>query len=231
MKLAIFDVDGTLFDGNLGIEFLKVLIKEQIFPPEIGKQIFALYEKYKSGEIEKSIVVDQIYELYAIGMKDCNTKDVNRCALATWEIVKERSFPFVEGLIKGVMDKQYRILLISGSPIEMITIFANSLGIDDDNIIAGTIGIKDGIYTGDVISYPGSSEQKIESLDLWISENDFDIDWESSIAMGDNERDYGILKRVGQGFAINPNNKLFELIEGTSIAVVDEETLENIFNY
>ena len=67
-KIAIFDVDGTLFNGNLGIEFLKVLISENIFNPKIGQDILNWYEKYKNGKVEKAVVVDEIYRLYAIGM-------------------------------------------------------------------------------------------------------------------------------------------------------------------
>ena len=41
IKLAIFDVDGTLFNGNLGIEFVKKLVKDGVFTKEIGDEIFS----------------------------------------------------------------------------------------------------------------------------------------------------------------------------------------------
>jgi len=53
-RLVILDVDGTLYNGNLGVEFLKLLIKEDMFDEQTGQSIFSLYEKYKNGDIEKS---------------------------------------------------------------------------------------------------------------------------------------------------------------------------------
>jgi len=80
MKLAIFDVDGTLYNGNLGIEFAKELIAEGLLSKQVGEEIFTLYAKYKSGEMEKSLVVDMIYEIFAKGLCGCLVKDVDRVA-------------------------------------------------------------------------------------------------------------------------------------------------------
>lgn len=38
-RLAVFDVDGTLFEGNMGIELLKTLIAKGLFDKKIGGEI------------------------------------------------------------------------------------------------------------------------------------------------------------------------------------------------
>jgi len=206
VKLAIFDVDGTLFDGNLGIEFLKVLIRKGLFDKDIGQKIFVLNEKYKEGKIEKSILIDKIYKLYAVGMTNQKTSEVIPASLETWKGVSGNLFDFVKPLVKFLKEKGFEIILLSGSPIEMIKILAKKLEIY--KTVAGMLEIKDGVYTGNIISYPGSSEQKVEALGKLVRDEKIDVDWKNSIGMGDNERELGIFKKVGMPFALEPNEKL-----------------------
>src|SRR6185369_14293459 len=98
-KLAIFDVDGTLFEGNLGIEFLKSLLKANVFPTNIGQEILGWYAKYKAGEVEKSLAVDEIYRLYAMGMKGV-TKEISvKISEETFNNVSKDIYPFATKLI------------------------------------------------------------------------------------------------------------------------------------
>ena len=222
-KLAVFDVDGTLFDGNLGIEYIRSLVQKEVFSKDMGDGVFGWYKKYKNGELEKSVAVDEIYKIYAQGMKGLATERASEIAKETWLTVKDNLYSFAEDAIQSLTANGYKVLLLSGSPIEIIRQLGEFLNIDSQNMIAGTLEIVGGIYSGNIVSYPGSSEQKIEELDKLIERRNLKIDWENSLGMGDNERDIGILGRVGHPIAINPNDKLTTMAEkdGWIIARVD----------
>lgn len=226
IKLAIFDVDGTLFEGNLGIDYIKKLIKESHFSPEIGAGIFAWFDKYKSGEIEKSIAVDEIYRLYSEGMKGKFQTEMSDLGEKTLLDVEENIYPFTKELIQKVAEKGYIVLLISGSPIEMIIPFAKMLSITE--YIAGTLEVESGKYTGNIISYPGSSEQKIMELEKYLKQKNLEVDFKNSIAMGDNERDFGILNMVGKGIAFEPNEALKLLSVKHNLISADRNNLMNL---
>ena len=220
-KLAIFDVDGTLFDGNLGIEFVKTLVKKGIFEKEVGEGIFDWYGKYKNGEVEKSIAVDEIYQLFAKGMTGKTIEDMHSVALETWNEVVSKLHGFAESLTEKLREHGFKIILLSGSPIEMISILGEKLKVNGNELIAGSLETSDGLYTGNTISYPGSSDAKITAINEYIGENGLEVDWPNSFGMGDNERDLGILSLVGLSFAFEPNEALAEKAKELGYQVVD----------
>lgn len=229
-KLAVFDVDGTLFDGNLGIEYVKVLVQKEIFKKEIGDGIFGWYGRYKNGEVEKSVAVDEIYKLYALGMKGVTTEKASEVASETWLTIKSKMYAFAPEIVQTLKNGGYIVLLLSGSPIEMVQNLGELLQIDGQNMVAGTLETVDGIYTGNIISYPGSAEQKVEELDKLINSRGLDINWLDSVGMGDNERDFGVLGRVGCPIAFNPSDKLVEKANESGWTVADADTVSEIIN-
>lgn len=223
-RLAIFDVDGTLFDGNLGIEFVKALIQKGLFKQELGATMFGWYGKYKSGEVEKAVAVDEIYKLYAQGMKGLSQEKAREVAKETWKTVSPKVFEFVPEVVEGLVDKGYMVLLLSGSPEEMVENLARTVCVDDNNIVAGRLEIVDGVYTGNIISYLGSPEQKVAALYEMVGRQNLDVDWPGSIAMGDNERDLEILTRVGHPIAFNPSDRLADIATRNGWTVASKDT-------
>jgi HAD superfamily phosphoserine phosphatase-like hydrolase len=222
VKLAIFDVDGTLFDGNLGIEFVKDLVSDAIFTEDIGNNIFFWYKKYKNGKVKKSVAVDKCYEFYTEGLMGQSSAEIKIFAESTWQRVREKTYTFVEDLLSYLKGKNYKIILISGSPIEMVSQICKTYDVSSLDMIAGVSEVKYGKYTGKSIFYPGSSEQKLLALDKYINRNDLEIDFGHSVAMGDNERDLGILNKVGYPFAFNPNDVLKSTAKERGMTIVYE---------
>ncbi|MCJ7804810.1 HAD-IB family phosphatase [Patescibacteria group bacterium] len=224
-RLAILDIDGTLFDGNLGIEFVKSLIQKGIFNNEIGNEIFNWYGKYKSGKIEKSVAVDKIYKLYARGLKGKERDKVEELALETWHSLISRLYDFVPELIEFLKKDGFLILLISGSPLEMVSKLSKNLDVDKKYVISGGLEIENGVYTGKIISYLGGAEQKVRAVKDWIKNKKFSIDWSSSMAIGNNERDVGIMNIVGISIAFEANDTLQREAKNNGWILVSRDTL------
>jgi len=148
----------------------------------------------------------------------------------TWGKNTKNIFDFSHDIVNLARKNGFEILIISGSPIKVIGLLGESLGIPIDHIIAGAIETKKGKYTSRIVSYPGSSQQKIEDLNDWASNHKVDIDWEKSIAMGDDERDFGLMSKVGKAIAINPNEKFRTMIADTKIIVTNTTNVLEIFS-
>lgn len=183
------------------------------------------YLKYKNGEIEKSVAVDEIYKLHALDLKNSKEKEIKKVAEKTWKEIKNKMYNFVPDMIEKIKNQGYLIFLLSGSPTEMVEILGKNLNIKKENIVAGKIEIINGIYTGNIISYPGSAEQKIEALMNLIKEKNINVDWKNSVAMGDNERDLKVLEMVGKPIVFNPNEKLKEIAQKNKWKIVDENNV------
>ncbi|MEI6326682.1 MAG: haloacid dehalogenase-like hydrolase [Candidatus Roizmanbacteria bacterium] len=224
-KLAVFDVDGTLFNGNLGIEYLKMLVQKGIFKKEIGDGVYKWYDQYRSGEVEKSVAVDEIYKLYALGMRGTTTEKAREVASETWSKIKGKMYTFAPEIVQTLKNAGYLIILLSGSPIEMVQELGQFLQIERENMVAGTLETLDGTYSGNVTSYLGSAEQKIEALDKLIGRRPLDVNWLDSVGMGDDERDFGILGRVGFPIAICPTDELFERASRCGWTITNPDTV------
>lgn len=225
MRIAILDVDGTLYGGNLGIDLVKSLIKNQLFADDIGIEIFKLYEKYKSGEMEKSTVVDLIYKLFAEGLKDKIANDVNVIAKKTLSEVIENTFSYTNDLINLLKKYNYHIVLLSGSPIEILKHFGKAFQIEEKDIIGGITEIEKGKYTGKLSSYPGSSEQKVRIFEEWVKVNKFEIKWDNVLVLGNNERDFGLLSRSGLPIAVNPDIELERMAKNNKYYLADSDSV------
>lgn len=186
-------------------------------------RLFEWYQKYKDGSVEKTIVVDKIYELYALGMTGQLQEKIEEASQETWNNICNRLFVFSKELVQLFKDKKIIVVLLSGSSVEMIKILGKEL--DTDEIIAGTLEIIDGVYTGKIISYPGSANQKIEAINEYITNKKIEVDWKNSFGMGDNERDLGILKLVGIPVAFEPNDALKNVSRENNILVLDRDNI------
>ncbi len=228
IKLAIFDVDGTLFDGNLGILMLKNLLKKNLFDAKYGAGILNWFQKYKDGSVEKSVVVDEIYKLYTLGMIGQNEKEINSVADLTWDEVKDKTFSFTPTLLKKLKNQNYTIILISGSNSEIIHKFGTEYGVGKNNIIAGEIETVNGIYTGKLITYPGNDAQKETLLKKLIETKKWDVDWDNSVAMGNNERDKRLLSLCGIAIAMEPNDVLENEAKRNGWIIANRNTILNL---
>jgi phosphoserine phosphatase len=207
-KLAVLDVDGTLFDGTLGIDLIKSLVQAGIFPQEEAIKIASLYQKYEDGSGDKDEITKQISQIYADSMQGNSVARVKDVAQKTWMKVQANIFDSTHELVSRLKNQGYEIVLISGSPIEMITLFAQETKIPKTNLIAGCLSTQTGHYTNQIIHHPGTAEQKIQLLDEYITSRQIEVDWTKSIGMGNNERDLLVLQRCGNSIAFEPNEAL-----------------------
>lgn len=148
-KLAILDIDGTLFDGNLGVELLKAQIKFGLFDQIIGEKIVLAYRKYKENLLSHDELINIAYEQYARGIKGQKYSAVAKLAQELWEKERQSIFPFTKKLISLLKDNQYMVIALSGSPVEMVEKLASHLGIS--NVWSATFEVVDNVYTGKLL--------------------------------------------------------------------------------
>lgn len=227
-KLAIFDVDGTLFDGTTGIELIKEMIENDLINKQIAEKIFGLFRKYQSGEMEKSKAADLIYQLAGKGFKGKSVHEIDRVANRLWEKISCRVFDFAPRVVELLNSKHFLIILMSGSSIEIISKLSKELGIPRNNVIAGLLESKDGLYTGKVNSYMGSAKDKINAVQKLLLSRKIEPEWENSLGIGNDERDIGILSTVGCPFVFEPSKILLEIAEKNNWPIVNRKNANEL---
>ena len=128
MKLAVFDFDSTLMDG----ETLEFLAKEL----GIDKEVKEITDLAMRGEIDFFESLQKRVSL----LKGLDVKKVNEIC---------HKLPLMRGakeVVKGLKDRGYKVVCFSGGFKNATTYFAEELGLDAD--FSNVLHEKDGVLTG-----------------------------------------------------------------------------------
>jgi HAD superfamily hydrolase (TIGR01490 family) len=95
------------------------------------------------------------------------------------------------------------VVIVSASGTEVVEPIGEMLGVD--HVIATTLVVKDGRYTGDVDFY-AYGPNKAKAMETLAAERGYDLS--ESYAYSDSETDAPMLAAVGHPFAVNPDKTL-----------------------
>lgn len=216
-RLAIFDIDGTIFRKSLHFELLTELIYSGIFKITTKKEINQLYSNWINQRHTYEEHRDKMVELYNKNIIDCQKKDVDRIAQKIIDLNYQRVYIFTQNLIEKLKRQSYYLLVISGSPVEIVSKYAKSFGFDD---FFGSIYEQDerGFYTGREVFVPVFNKGKV--VKDFAIEKDFSL--EDSVGVGDTESDAKFLKLVSRPIAFNPNKGLKKIAESENWEIIVE---------
>ncbi|HFC76907.1 MAG TPA: hypothetical protein ENJ27_01620 [Candidatus Moranbacteria bacterium] len=218
-KIAIFDIDGTIFRKNLHFELISELVWLKVFPQSTKKELVKLYSKWLEHRGTYESYREALVKLYAKQIKGCRAKDVINASKIVVPFHKNRTYVFAEKLITKLKSNNYHIIAVSGSPIEVVKEF-NKLHLDFDEVF-GTVYEMDerNIYTGEERFAPVRNKGQL--IKQYIFENKLEL--ENSYGVGDTESDASFLKLVDNPIAFNPNYNLKEIAEKNNWQIVVEK--------
>lgn len=201
-RLAVFDIDGTIFRSSLIVELVDGLVKEGLFPQEAKKEIERDFVAWVSRKGSYVVYILKVIEVYQKYIKDISYENAKAVAKKVIENEKEKVYIYTRDLIKKLKNENYYLLAISGSPDFIVEEFTKSLGFD--GFFGGEFEIKNGLFTGRQLIE--TSNSKPEILTAFLKENNFNLD--ETIGIGDSEIDVSFLSLVGKPIAFNPDNVL-----------------------
>lgn len=204
-KIAIFDLDGTVFRSSLLIELLEGLIEEGIFPERARKIYAREYQKWLDRKGPYEDYIEKISQAYRKFIKGVRAKKVWQVARKVLAFQKNRTYRFTRYLVSK-LKKNYYLLAISGSPRTMVKQFGKEFGFDKTySRIFETD--KKGRFTGKIL-FEEVVKDKGKILERAIEKENLTL--KGSIGVGDTEIDIPFLKLVEVPIAFNPNFKLYQ---------------------
>lgn len=204
-KLAVFDFDSTLMDGET-LEF---------FAKEIGieEKVKSITDKAMRGEIDFfESLVERVSFLKGLPVSKVN------------EICK--NLPLMNGaqeVVSGLKERGYKIVCFSGGFRNATVLFADRLGLDGE--FANILHAKDGFLTGLVggeMMFNDSKGQMIQRLQKIL-----DVTPENTVAVGDGANDLSMFKYAGQkvAFCAKP------IVKDNANIIIEEKDLSKILKY
>ncbi|WP_133900387.1 HAD-IB family phosphatase [Streptomyces sp. KS 21] len=202
-QFAIFDLDGTLHPETLGRLLLKELQERGISSRERTAELFDFLRGLDADRLHEPVHVQTAYQMYARTLEGCPQHRVMQVAREVWERHAANVFPYATPLLSRLREAGVTLVLISGSPQEVVVPAAQSLGIRHS--CGATLETSGGSYTGRITEAPAIPGQKtmIATRLLGGTHN-----LRCAMAIGNSSSDLDLLDRVGWPVAFEPDARL-----------------------
>lgn len=217
-KLAIFDIDGTIFRSSLVVELTHLLIEENIFPKSLLKEITKHQTAWKNrhGDYDKYVL--SVVDAYIKNISGKEERVIKKQIKKFLSQQKDRQYIFTRDLIKELREKNYFLLAISGSPINVVEEFVKALSFDA--FFGSLFEIKNGKFTGKHII--DMQADKRSTIKKFVEENRETVTLTGSVGVGDTASDVPILQMVDNPVAFNPNSALIKIAKKKKWKIVVE---------
>jgi HAD superfamily hydrolase (TIGR01490 family) len=217
-KVAIFDVDGTIFRSSLLIQVVNRLIEKKVFPPETRAVYEQEYERWLNREGDYQEYIDAVVQAFVGHLKGVYYGEL---ADAAEELVAEqwkRTYRYTRDLLADLKKRGYFLLAVSHSPKTVLDKFCPRLGFDKTYGMIYEIGPQE-CFTGNVVDQhlilnkAAIVRRAVEKENLTLAQ---------SVGVGDTESDIPFLEVVAKPICFNPNQKLYRTAKRLGWKVVVE---------
>lgn len=217
-KLAVFDVDGTIFRKNLHFELIDELSWRGIFDKKARNFLVRTYASWLEHRGTYEDYRKEIIRIYEREICGCSQGDIIEASRKVAEFNKDRVYIFAKDLIAKLRTDGYTIIAISGSPIEIVSEYNKYLKLDE---VFGTVYETDekGKYTGKNIFEP--VRHKGHLVGQYVAEKGITL--QDSVGMGDTESDISFLEMVKRPIAFNPNMNLEKIARKRKWKIIVEK--------
>lgn len=223
-KVAIFDIDGTIFRSSLLIEITETLVREGIFPPAAHTVYEDAYKKWHEREGSYEEYIGAVIEAFEQNIKGVKYDDFLKLAKDVVSANQSRVYRYTRDLVKELRGKSYYLLAISNSPREVVEEFCKTLGFDKTYGRIYEVR-EDRVFTGKAL-YTDLISDKANILKRVVEKEGLTLD--DSVGIGDTESDIAFLQMVKTPICFNPNKRLYEHAKSAGWKIVVERK-DNIY--
>ena len=217
-KVAIFDVDGTIFRSSLLIELVEALTKEEVFPEETRQTYQKEFDAWRDRKDTYEKYITAVVGAFVKNIKGVPYENFVHVAETVVSNQKDHVYRYTRDLVKELKNKDYYLLAISQSPKGILDEFCDELGFDKVYGRFYELGPEDR-FTGEIVdshlimNKANIVRRAVEKENLTLK---------GSIGVGDTEGDIPVLEMVDQPICFNPNMLLYKAAKRNDWKVVVE---------
>jgi phosphoserine phosphatase len=199
-QLAVFDCDGTLWEGDGGKDFLYWEAQAGLLPKAVKEWALPRYASYMRGEVDEETMCGEMVTLHA-GISVTDIEAAAETFVAT--VIEKRIFPEMQKLVHSLLKDGCEIWAVSSTNNWVIEAGVRRFGIPKERVLAASVVCENGIATDRLIRVPTDQGKATAIREV--------IRRVPDAVFGNSVHDAAMLEIAKHPFAINPNPDLLEL--------------------
>jgi HAD superfamily hydrolase (TIGR01490 family) len=207
VTLAIFDLDGTLLNGDSDYTWGQFLVEKGLVDSQVYKQANdKFFEEYQAGTLD-------IHEYLAFSLEPLTKFSKEELSKLHNTFMQEKVQPMMQekanALLKHHKDQGHFLLMITATNQFVTGPIGDALGMD--HIIAPVPEIIDDHYTGKIVGIPSFQAGKVTRLNDWLAETGHSM--EGSYFYSDSRNDLPLLELVTHPIAVDADETLTKIAQ------------------
>lgn len=205
MRLAIFDLDKTLLQGDSDHAWGEFLCNKGVVDPvEYREANDRFFEHYQQGTLDiHEFLGFALHPLTRFPLADLQRWHSEFMHSCIEPMISQKSLALLE---------QHRtagdyLLIITATNAFITRPIAERLGVD--HLLATEPEMRDGVYTGEISGTPCFQAGKVERLHEWLQETGYSLT--GSYFYSDSCNDLPLLEVVDNPVAVNPDARLSDI--------------------
>jgi phosphoserine phosphatase len=212
--VAVFDCDGTLWNGDAGMGFMTWSMEAGLLSRDSSDWLDARHRLYRQGKVSELEICGEMVQVYASLRED----ELRRAAARYFAThVEAQIFPEMQMLVADLRAAGTEIWAVSSTNSWVVEEGARRFGIELDRVLAACVRVQDGLITSDLIDVP-TDEGKAASL------RRVGIPAPGAV-FGNSIHDAAMLEMAGHAFPVNPTPALAEMAAQRGWAVFYPEAV------
>ena len=209
MVVAIFDLDGTLYTGHIGLGIARHhqvhRVKRLPLYILMGSHM-ALWPLWRLGLMSEATTRELWIRHMGWTIRGWTPEEAGRAFVWIAErYVLPLTRPDVVARLREHQEKGHRVIIVSGTPSPLLAEIGRQWGVEDS---VGTPQVlRAGRYTGGCELPVCQGSGKVTRLEAYLR-GDPDFLWTRTYAYADSRTDLPLLERVGHPVAVYPDSEL-----------------------
>lgn len=217
-KVAIFDIDGTIFRSSLLVEVTDALIQEGLFPPSARARYAREFRRWSDRRGTYHDYIEAVVQAFGHYITKVPPDAFRRVARRAIAFHRNRVYRYTRDLLHDLKKRGYFLLAITHSPKMIADMFCKQFGF---NKVYGRLLEIDmrGRFTGRTLNKE-LIDDKAQILARAVEREHLTL--RGSVGVGDTDGDIGFLKLVSRPICFNPNMPLYRYAKRAGWTIVVE---------
>jgi phosphoserine phosphatase len=198
-RVAVFDCDGTLWNGDSGYGFMVWSMEQGLVSRSTSDWMDTRYRAYLAGEVDEVTICGEMVQVYA-GLREQELRTA--AARYVKAHVRKRVFREMMALVEKLGQAGVELWAVSSTNRWVVASGVSGFGIPEERVLAADVEIHDGVIGSTLVDVP-TDERKAAALKrVGLAAPD--------AVFGNSVHDLAMLEIAKRAFPINPSPALLK---------------------